>query len=108
MVVAAIAPIHQTAELIQASGAFGLHLIRRDQIDLAWRFGLISARHHDKFSGLAITTESTGAPILQDCLAWLDCQVLTSLDVGDRILFWADVVAGHIDDSEQPWQNENW
>ncbi|MDH3717506.1 MAG: flavin reductase family protein [Planctomycetota bacterium] len=102
MVVVAIAPIHQTAQLIQAGGGFGLHLIRRDQVDLACRFGLVSGRQQDKFSGLALTTAATGAPILQDCLAWLDCQVLTRLEVGDRILFWADVVAGRVEAAEEP------
>jgi flavin reductase (DIM6/NTAB) family NADH-FMN oxidoreductase RutF len=102
MVVVAIAPIHQTAQLIEAGGGFGLHLIRPDQVDLAFRFGLVSGRQQDKYSGLALTTASSGAPILQNCLAWLDCQVLTRLDVGDRIFFWADVVAAHVAAAEQP------
>jgi flavin reductase (DIM6/NTAB) family NADH-FMN oxidoreductase RutF len=94
VVAAAIAPIHNTAQIIGASGSFALHLIDPSQIDIAWRFGLSSGRDQNKLEGLTVTTARTGAPILQDSIAWLDCRVLTTTDIGDRILFWGEVVAG--------------
>ncbi len=41
---------HHTHTLIEASGAFGLHLIDETQIELAWRFGLQSGRDIDKLT----------------------------------------------------------
>lgn len=94
LVVAAIAPNHFTADLIRSSRAFALHLITTSQIRYAWPFALGSGRDHDKFAGLAPHAAVTGSPILPDCLAWLDCRVITRYDAGDRLLFWGEVVAG--------------
>ena len=93
VVIAAIAPNHYTAELIEESGAFALHLLTKAQAHLAWRFGLGSGRDRDKLAGLKYRTVKSGSPILEDCLAWLDCKVFHRYAAGDRILYWADVLA---------------
>lgn len=94
LLIAAIAKNHFTAELIGASGSFAAHLISAEQIELAWRFGIGSGRDRDKLAELSTRSAVTGAPVLDDCLAWLDCRVLTTYDAGDRLFFWADVVDG--------------
>ncbi len=93
VVLAGIAPNHFTSELIDTSGAFALHLISKDQISHAWNFAIGSGRVRDKLAGLQTNTATTGSPILRDCLAWLDCRVFARLNCGDRIFYWADVVA---------------
>ena len=93
-VMAGLAPNHFTAELALASRAFGLHLISAAQIERAWRFALGSGRDRDKFAGMQVQKAVTGAPILHDSLAWLDCRVITHFDAGDRLFFLAEVVAG--------------
>ena len=36
---------------------------------------------------------------MADCVAWMDCQVYETKSTGDRLYFWADVVAaGRISD----------
>jgi flavin reductase (DIM6/NTAB) family NADH-FMN oxidoreductase RutF len=94
VVVAGLAPIHFTAELVSVSGCFGLHLLRTDQAPLALNFALGSGRERDKFAGLATSVGSTGVPLLDDCLASLECRVFSCHDTGDRLYFWADVVGG--------------
>lgn len=92
--VVGIAPNHFTAELITSSNAFAAHLLRDDQIDLAWRFALGSGRDRDKLAELELVLGAAGSPTLADCLAWLDCRVIARYDTGDRLCFWADVVDG--------------
>jgi flavin reductase (DIM6/NTAB) family NADH-FMN oxidoreductase RutF len=89
----AIAPHHFTAELMDASGSFAAHLLRPDQTELAWQFALASGRDQDKLSNCPFHVEETGSPVLDDCRAWLDCRVFARLETGDRIFYWADVVA---------------
>lgn len=96
LAIIAIGANHFTAELIDAAHCFAIHLITADQIDLAWQFGIGSGRDRDKLAGLETTVAETGCPILTDCLAWLDCKVITRHDTGDRIFYWADVVAGQL------------
>lgn len=102
MVLAGLASNHFTAELVEASGCLALHLIGAGQIELAWRFGLGSGREVDKLAGLAWREGQTGAPLLADCLAWLEARVLTTLDSGDRRYVFADVVAGDGAEQGQP------
>lgn len=94
VLLAGIAPNHFTAELIEQSHAFVAHLLKADQAALAYEFARDSGRQRDKLAGLAISPADSDAPILPECLAWLDCRVFASYDAGDRRFLWADVVAG--------------
>lgn len=102
VVLAGIAPNHFTADLIDASQAFGLHLITEGQVHHAWNFGSGSGRNRDKLAGIEASAKQTGSPILRDCLAWLDCRVFAAYRTGDRIYYWADVVAGEMVSSGSP------
>lgn len=101
-VVVGIAKHHHTWELIEASGAFALHLLGENHLDLVWRFGLGSGRDHDKLAGLAVRTGATGSPLLRDALAWLDCRVEAKLDTGDRTIYLAEVMHAERLPSQQP------
>jgi flavin reductase (DIM6/NTAB) family NADH-FMN oxidoreductase RutF len=68
--------------------------LSRQHLELAWNFAIGSGRDRDKFLGIPTVSAVTGAPILVDCLAWLDCRVFARLVAGDRIYYWADVLAG--------------
>jgi len=92
MLLAGIAPGHFTAELIEASGKFAAHLLRPDQTPMAWNFASGSGRDRDKVAGLSLLDRPEGLPVLADCLACLLCRVMHRYDVGDRLLYWADVV----------------
>ncbi|MDZ4819044.1 MAG: flavin reductase family protein [Planctomycetota bacterium] len=92
-VLVGLTPMHFTCDLVLSAGAYGLHLLRPDQAALAWNFCLDSGRERDKLAGLAVTEQSTGSPILNDCLAWMDCRVLTRYTAGDRVYFFSEVVA---------------
>lgn len=93
-VLVGLAKQHFTWELVEASGAFALHLIRPEQLDWVWRFGLQSGRDGDKFDGLNVRIGSTGSPLLTDAPAWLECRVEDCLDTGDRTVYLAEVVDG--------------
>ncbi|HJT36421.1 MAG TPA: flavin reductase family protein, partial [Pirellulales bacterium] len=98
----ALAKHHHTWQLVEASGAFGLHLLGREQLELVWRFGLQSGRDIDKFAGLATETSKTGAPLLTDALGWLDCRVEARFDMGDRTIYVAEVVDARKINDEPP------
>src|SRR4051812_48836551 len=61
-----LAKQHHTWGLVEASGAFALHLLGADDLDLVWRFGLDSGRDLDKFAGLEPPPRrgATGSPLL--------------------------------------------
>jgi flavin reductase (DIM6/NTAB) family NADH-FMN oxidoreductase RutF len=47
----------------------------------------------DKFQGIAYHTETTGAPVLDDALAWMDCRVHDAVPGGDHTIFVGEVIA---------------
>jgi flavin reductase (DIM6/NTAB) family NADH-FMN oxidoreductase RutF len=101
-VMAGVAKTHETCALIEGSAAFALHLVDESQIDLVWRFGLQSSRDVDKFANLKYETAVTGSPVLGHAVAWLDCRVEGRFDIGDRIVFLAEVVGGKLLRDERP------
>jgi flavin reductase (DIM6/NTAB) family NADH-FMN oxidoreductase RutF len=101
-VVVGLAKQHYTRQLVEASRRFVLHLLSEQQVELVWRFGLRSGRDYDKLDGLDWAPSMTGSVRLADALAWLDCRVETSLDVGDRTIYVAEIVAGRQEKSVPP------
>ena len=96
-----IAINHFTSELIDESSSFGLHLLRPNQTDVAFNFAIGSGRDRDKLASFTAHTEQSGSPILDDCLAWADCQVFYRMNAGDRIYYFADIVAGDVSASAE-------
>jgi len=93
---------HHTHALIEASGAFGMHLIDETQIELVWRFGLQSGRDIDKLADLSFHTAETGSPLLSEAMAWFDCRVEARMDSGDRSIYLAAVVDGRLQRTDVP------
>ena len=82
-----------TRELILASGAFGLSVLARDQLEVSKTFGTQSSRKVDKFKGLAFHTGQTRSPLLDDCALTLDCTVEEVYDRGGGKLIVGKVLA---------------
>lgn len=99
---AGIAPNHCTAGLIDQSGAFALHLLRPEQWQVAWNFCRDSGDQRDKLAEVPHRLGTSGSPILEDCLAWLDCRVFARVVTGDRIYYWADVLDGRRQEEGEP------
>ena len=81
-----------TRDLVERSGAFAVHLLRDDQDDLVYHFGLQSGATVDKFRDIELLEGSTGSPLLRDCLAWFECRVVAQMDAGDHTVFLGDVI----------------
>jgi flavin reductase (DIM6/NTAB) family NADH-FMN oxidoreductase RutF len=87
-----------THELVDRSGVLAVHVLGRAQAHLVERFGLQSGRFADKFEGLAYRLGETGAPILDDCLGWVEGRVLHSMETGDHTARLLDPVASSLAD----------
>ncbi len=95
-VVVGVARRHHTWGVIEAAGAFALHLLAESHIDWVWRFGLESGRDGDKLAGLAVRPGVTGAPVLAEAPAFLECRVEASWNSGDRTVYLAEVADGAV------------
>ena len=91
-----------THELIDDSGGFAINILSERQKDVAKLFGLQSGRTSNKFNDVEYELKKSGAPILKDCLAYIDCTVHKSIDVGDTTLFVGEILEASINNREKP------
>jgi flavin reductase (DIM6/NTAB) family NADH-FMN oxidoreductase RutF len=63
---------------------FAVNVLAEDQVEISQRFAL---RAVDKFSDLKLRTGLGGAPLLPDCVAWLECRRQSAQRHGDHMLF---------------------
>ena len=88
-----------TRSLVDASGAFGLQIPKRRIAEQTVAVGQSSGRDVDKFVHFDLKTFPAlkiAAPMLEDCVAWLECVVIP--DATQRYdLFIAEVVAAYVD-----------
>ena len=66
---------------IQASGSFCVNVLAEDQAEVS---SLFAGRDPDKFAGVAWDTRATGSPVIEGCLAWIDCTIETTHEAGDH------------------------
>ncbi len=87
-----------THDPLRDTGLFAVSILAADQERLARRFA--ASEVEDKFEGVAWRTETTGAPVLEDAVAWLDCRLWAQYPAGDHTIFVGQVLAG--DAAERP------
>jgi flavin reductase (DIM6/NTAB) family NADH-FMN oxidoreductase RutF len=89
LVLVCVEQIADTHDGIARAGAFSVNVLRSDQEQLARRF---AADATEKFRGVAYHTEITGAPILDDALAWVDCRIWATYAAGDHTIYIGEVL----------------
>ena len=86
LVALAVNPKNLSYSLLKQSGAFVLNMLRRDQLDVARHFGTQSGRELDKLAGQRWRPGTSGAPILLNALAYLECRITGAVAAGDHEL----------------------
>jgi len=92
MVMAGVSPQRYSHKMIKDSKVFAVVFLRKDQKDLVDRFKLRSDKKELKFKGIEWEKGVTGAPILKDCLGYIECRVRDRISCGDHTLFVGEVV----------------
>jgi flavin reductase (DIM6/NTAB) family NADH-FMN oxidoreductase RutF len=70
-------------DIFTSSKGFAINILAQDQRDLSNRFARAGS---DKFAGLGWRSASTGSPIVDDVVAWFDCEHFEQVDAGDHII----------------------
>jgi flavin reductase (DIM6/NTAB) family NADH-FMN oxidoreductase RutF len=89
-----ISKVNHTYFASEQSDAITVHLIGQDQIALASLFAETSGDTVDKFDLCDWKFGANGAPVLSDCVAWLETKVIERWSVGDHQALLVRPVAG--------------
>lgn len=94
-----------TAKLIRETGAFSVSVIHQNtDPEIIGRFGYKSGKDTDKLAGMNVKYGKTGVPVvMNDCIAFLECKVVQTIDVGTHYMFIGELLHSEIvDDTQDP------
>ena len=86
------------ALLEQPDAVFAVNILHEDQDHLSDRFA--QAREEDRFAEGRWSTAVTGAPVLEDAGAWLDCRIHSRSRAGSHTIYIGEVQATRVQDPE--------
>ena len=78
---------------IAEASAFGISILADRQEFLSERFAGRAPLVNPRFDGVPYLTAVTGAPLLAEAIAWLDCRLWATYDGGDHSIFVGEVLA---------------
>jgi flavin reductase (DIM6/NTAB) family NADH-FMN oxidoreductase RutF len=94
MVMVAVDKLHYSVDLLRSTKNFCVNLLGEDQLPLAGRFAKQATTAQDKLADVAQRPADSGAAILTDAVAYLDCEVASMVEAGDHML-----VIGRVEDA---------
>jgi flavin reductase (DIM6/NTAB) family NADH-FMN oxidoreductase RutF len=91
-----INPANASYPLLHSGGSFTVNVLKREQLELARRCGTQSGRERDKLTGVRWRPGRHGAPILEEAVAYFECELGDSMRSGDHDLVVGRVIDGRV------------
>lgn len=102
----------RTQQLVRKGQVFAVSILDIHQLGLAKRFAGQSELDKPRFEGVETFQMATGAPLITNAMAYLDCKVVKDFDVGDTTVFIGEVLASRVEtgDGKEPllYFNRQW
>jgi flavin reductase (DIM6/NTAB) family NADH-FMN oxidoreductase RutF len=89
-----------THRLITAGGSFTVNLWNATDTRVFVKFSKPAVDDGSTLNGRVVRGATTGAPVFDEAVAWMDCEVRHTLDLGSHTLFVGEVVDAGINDDE--------
>jgi flavin reductase (DIM6/NTAB) family NADH-FMN oxidoreductase RutF len=74
--------------------SFAVNVLAADQAEISNRFAFV--KDQDRFAVGHWSEAETGAPVLEEALAWLDCRLYDKMRAGTHTIFVGEVVASKV------------
>ncbi len=89
-----------THRLISEGGSFTVNLWDSSDTRVFVKFSKPAVDDGTTLNGRAVRAATTGAPVFEEALAWMDCEVRHRLDLGTHTLFVGEIVDAGIQNDE--------
>ena len=93
MVLICVARTAHTHGLLERSRAFAVNILGEHQEAVSRLFAQVAAPEPGRLQGMGFTIGRTGSPVLEDCVAYIECHVTEVVEGGDHSIFLGEVVA---------------
>jgi flavin reductase (DIM6/NTAB) family NADH-FMN oxidoreductase RutF len=105
-------PSRQTHDMIRFSEQFALNFPARDMLNHTQYFGVVSGENVGKLELSKLATRRASqidAPLIESCVAWIECALQDSYRVGDHTLFVGQVLVTEAEEDafDSVWRIED-
>jgi flavin reductase (DIM6/NTAB) family NADH-FMN oxidoreductase RutF len=90
-----------THRLVTEGGSFTVNLWSAEDTRPFVKFSKPAERDGNTLNGRPVFTATTGAPVFEEAIAWMDCAVRQAIDLGTHTLFLGEIVDAAVNDSDQ-------
>ena len=96
-----------TSKIIEKTGSYSISILHNEaETSVIDKFGYKSGADIDKLKGMNVEYGGTGVPILlNEAIAWIECKVVKTIDVGTHLMFIGEVLQTELLDSSKPAMN---
>ena len=91
-----------THVILERARAFAVNILSERQEDISRLFAKKAEPERGSLRGAKYRFGATGAPLLEDCLAYVECRVTEAHSGGDHTIFLGEVVAMGADGDHRP------
>ena len=90
-----------THRLITASGVFSVNLWSPDDTKVFVKFSKPAVREGEALNGRPVRLGRAGAPIFEEAVAWMECEVRNAIDFGTHTFFVGEIVDAGVSENEE-------
>ncbi len=90
-----------TNRLIREGGAFSVNLWDRGDTSVFRRFSKPAEDDGSSLNGYPVREGVTGVPVFEDAIAWFECRLHDTVEVGTHDVFLGEVVAAGISEGAE-------
>ena len=89
-------------ESLKNSDTFGINICNSGQGKLAWDFANSNIDKNELIKSLPHTLTNLGTPLLDGCLASMECKITEKHEGGDHTIFIGQIESGNFDENSDP------
>ncbi len=102
LVLVCIADQADSHRFLSQSGVLAVNFLSREQQHLSELFARPADEKAGKLEQVPHRSGATGSPIIEGCLAYLDCRIVATHEGGDHTIFVGQVVEAGLTDDASP------
>ncbi|HLF43915.1 MAG TPA: flavin reductase family protein [Acidimicrobiia bacterium] len=91
-----------THRLITGSGVFSVNLWSPEDTRVFVKFSKPAVREGETLNGRRVRLGSAGAPIFEEAVAWMECEVRQAIDFGTHTFFVGEILDAGVTDEDGP------
>ena len=84
---------------IEAAGHFCVNILAQNQLGVCTA---LASKAENKFEGIPYRLSGSGLPLIEDVVAWIDCQLYAVHEAGDHFIAVGRVLALDVERPEPP------